>query len=315
MKVLIVGAGAVGVVLGAHLKTRGHDVAFVTRTRRDPTAQAFQLRAVDGAETHRIDGPTVVVAGEPLAVADWVLVCVRFEQVDAALRSVASALGPHTRLGIAASLGRDDLRTAQTHAARAVVSITPGFNAWPDDAVDVWRWYEVPFAPTLVSGEGDGRSDEAARALAEALRGGGLRVRFAASAYAEMLPLFSSGLALLAALELSGWDVAQLAADGARRRLTARAMREAANVVRDESRGLAIAALRRTPAALLSACLALLPLLFRGRVRAMWSHHGPKIRAQTRAMLDDLLAKARARARSATALAALRDALPALPPG
>jgi hypothetical protein len=117
---------------------------------------------------------------------------------------------------------------------------------------------------------------------------------------------------VLAAWELSGWDVDRLARDGELRALTAAAMREAL-AVGDERRTTLGRLLRHTPPGALSLLMRALPTVAGEQVRAMWSHHGPKVAAQTRQMLDGMLARAEASGAPVEHLRRLRERLPSTP--
>lgn len=96
MRVAVIGAGAVGGVLGARLAAAGHDVWFVVRPA------TAELLARGGIRLDSCDGdlhlPEVQVTTEAasLGAVDVVLVCVKSTQVAAIAPSLRPLLAPHT---------------------------------------------------------------------------------------------------------------------------------------------------------------------------------------------------------------------------
>ena len=80
--------------------------------------------------------------------------------------------------------------------------------------------------------------------------------------------------------------------------------------MRDETPGPIIRLLAYAPGPALSLLIAALPRLTDSKTRAMWSHHGPKVGAQTRWMLDDMITHADGRGVATPNLRALRARLP-----
>lgn len=97
MKVLVLGAGAIGAYYGARLLQAGASVSFLVRS-----ARAGQLRA-HGLHVHSelgdFHGPVdVVEAGGALPAADVVLLACKTYDLPEAMRSIAPAVGPHTAI-------------------------------------------------------------------------------------------------------------------------------------------------------------------------------------------------------------------------
>ena len=96
LRVAVVGAGAIGGVLGARLQQAGHDVVFLAR---GATLAALETR---GLILESIDGdltlPTVQVTDDPkrVGVVDVVLVCVKATQVAHVAPSLRPMVGPAT---------------------------------------------------------------------------------------------------------------------------------------------------------------------------------------------------------------------------
>src|SRR5450631_4366662 len=95
MRVLVVGAGAVGGYFGGRLLSAGNDVTFLVRPKR-----AAQI-AVSGLVIKSSTGDTTVKAPTILAEQinqpfDVVLLSCKAYDLDAAIDSFAPAVGPHT---------------------------------------------------------------------------------------------------------------------------------------------------------------------------------------------------------------------------
>jgi hypothetical protein len=313
MRFTIIGAGAVGAVLGLHLGAAGHEIEYVVRTAHGE--RTFRLRdARSGATVHEARA-TVRRAEDAGPLSDVVLVCVRGEQVDDAMRTVAIAAPAAPVVAIAAPVELGDLaRLRARHPGVAIVTIEPAFLAW-SDTDDAWRWVRPRWLRSVLSHEDDVAARNACRVLARVLGEAGIRARVARSAHAELRSPFSSGLAVLAAWELRGWPDDLLRGEPKLRRRTVHAMREAARAVRAQSRGLAGWVLRWAPRPVLGVLVQLLPHLLSTEQRTMWRQHGPKIAAQTRRMLDEVLVQAREGGVAAPNLQALREGLSELDRG
>ena len=96
MKILIMGAGGVGGYYGARFAEAGRDVTFVARGRH---AEAI---AANGLEVRSERGDVTIrdarVTDDPAAagVCDFVLVCTKLGDLEAAARAIRPAVGPGT---------------------------------------------------------------------------------------------------------------------------------------------------------------------------------------------------------------------------
>ncbi len=306
MRVVIVGAGAVGVLIGVQLEHKKHEVAYLVRKGRRAEMKRLLLVHASSGETRCRERPTVFEEGEAVPPFELALLCVRGDQVEAAAATVAAHLPPTVAIGVAAPAPIARLRAA--HPGGPVFAIVPMFWSWPE-APGTWRWMVPPLAKTLVSGEGDAAADAKAKELAEALTAAGLPARTAPSVERSAAGPMATGVALLAGWELAEWDLDRLCRDKPLRKLTASAMAEAARIAGPES-GTLGRLLALAPGRALDVVLMAAPRLVPSRMDEMWRVHGPKIRAQTRAMLDELLA--RDGAATASHLRELREKLPAV---
>jgi ketopantoate reductase len=286
-------------VLGALLQHAGHDVRYWVRAARRSSFNSLCV-ARRGGEQIQIPAPQLLCIGDAVPPSDWVLVCVRGEQLTAALREVALHMGAERRVAIAAIT-----LEPVTKRARAVGLNGPiyalhvsfaAFNAGqPPGRVE---WF--PFAlPTTVTPDGDATAKAASQQLARTLARAGLPTRSALRMHTLMG--FVSALTTVLALtwDLCAWRITRLAKDEPLRQLTARAMREATGSVAPDS------VLRYLPVWVFAAFLRVLPRFIGARARAGWVEHGPKIRAQTETLTLEMLNMLGPSQRGASALQAL----------
>jgi 2-dehydropantoate 2-reductase len=97
MKILVVGAGAVGGFIGGRLLQAGREVDFLVRPGRARQLRERGLRIVDGDRSEEIQA-TLVSAGALTGAYDLVLLSVKAEALSAAMNDVAPAVGPGTAL-------------------------------------------------------------------------------------------------------------------------------------------------------------------------------------------------------------------------
>jgi 2-dehydropantoate 2-reductase len=98
MRILVVGAGAVGGYLGGRLLQAGRDVTFLVRPRRaERLAEAGLLIRSPVGDLHIADPPTVLASGlgKPF---DLVLLSCKAYDLEDAIESFAPAVGPDTMI-------------------------------------------------------------------------------------------------------------------------------------------------------------------------------------------------------------------------
>jgi ketopantoate reductase len=309
MRIAIVGAGAVGVVMGVSLEHGKHEITYlVRRGRKAGMKQLLLVHASTGATRCR-ERPIVAELGDKMAPFENALLCVRGDQAREAMEIVNQHLPPTCAVGVAAASdgSLDELRAL--HPGGPVYTIVPMFSAWSEEN-SVWRWFLPPLVKTMVSGEGDAKADAAATELAAALTAVGIPAKAIPSLRKSLATPFAAGLALLAGWELASWDLSSLAGNRDLRKLTGAAMAEAARLAGAEAEGIGAKLLAHAPGSALGLLLAAMPRLVPKNAHAMWRNHGPKIRTQTRAQLDALLAHADPG--RVARLAELRRRLPAI---
>jgi 2-dehydropantoate 2-reductase len=133
MRILIMGAGGVGGYYGARFAEAGHDVTFIARGRHK------QAIAENGLEVRSQHGDVTIanakVLDDPAAagVADFVLVCTKLRDLEAAALAIRPAVGPETGVislqngvekerVLTASLGRDAVMGGATQIATAIAA-------------------------------------------------------------------------------------------------------------------------------------------------------------------------------------------------
>jgi ketopantoate reductase len=288
MRFTIVGAGAVGALVGAQLARAGHEVCFWVRPAQRRAAARLKIESVGGGQGPPHEVTTRFLGtGDTPPLSDWVFVCVRGEQLDDALQQIASQLGVHSNLVISAVSLDSVLERARSHGLQGrVLSHLVAFGVWrdPDDS-ERFLWF--PFdAPSIISADAERDSLPAARTLARTLSDSGLSSRAFLSARNYTRFMMSLSAPLLAAWDLVDFELERLAADTELRRLTAAAMVEA-------PRGMHFTGIAKLahcmPALFWRGVLWLLPHVIGANGREVWRHHGPKIREQTRYCLTLLL--------------------------
>jgi len=97
VKILVVGAGAVGGFVGGRLQQAGREVEFLVRPGRAEQLRQRGLRILDGGQAEVIQA-TPVTAGAISGPFDLVLLSVKGDALAAAMADVAPAVGPGTAL-------------------------------------------------------------------------------------------------------------------------------------------------------------------------------------------------------------------------
>lgn len=294
MEIGVIGPGAVGTVLGGLLCAAGHRVTLYGRR---PSAAGGVVSLEDATGDRRtITGLSRATLDAWNPRTELALVCVRGEQ----LASVLADSGRHpprdATLAVAsATLDPLTLAARATGWRGAILRLGVGFGAWRRED-GVYRWFPMFPAGTGVGRESGALARPAQVRLARALTAAGLPARPApARLFGWLLrTTYAMQTAQCLGFAGAGWNLAALADDAGLLAETARAMKEAAQVMRREG----------GPPALLAA---LAPVwLYRFLLRAasrrlspdfneVWRHHGPKVWPQVRFLVAQLNARGRAR--------------------
>ena len=303
MRFLIMGAGAVGSLLATQLNAAGHQVQFWARPAQRAARRRVIAQRVGGAA---LQLETAFLApGDAVPDSDWVLVCVRAEQLDRALQDVVAQLGPERNVAVSAvSFENVVTRARRLGLTGCVLAHGISFGVWRDPT-EAARFTWFPFLmPSVLSAEGERSSLSQARALADVLKRAGLPTRAMLSARA-----FTSWMMAVSAPLIAGWDLCdfaleRLARDPVQRRLTARGIAESTGAIRVTG---PLRVLTWLPAWMYALLLRVLPLVVGRNGREVWRHHGPKIRVQTRYTLQIALKNAADRGSASPALHALAE--------
>ena len=95
MRVLVIGAGALGGYFGGRLAQAGRDVTFMVRSRRAEQLVRNGLQIISPKGNFAVTAP-VLISGAPTDPFDLVLVALKSYSLDEAISQFAPAVGPET---------------------------------------------------------------------------------------------------------------------------------------------------------------------------------------------------------------------------
>jgi len=180
MRILVVGAGAIGGYFGGRLLQAGRDVTFLVRPRRaaELAAAGLVIKSPNGDVT--LKDPPVVQADKLSDKFDVVLLSCKAFDLDDAIRSFAPAVGPQTvilpLLNGMLHLDVLDRKFGHQRVLGGLCAIAVTLNE---------HRQIVQLAPmqSLGFGERDGKLSDRVRAIAEAMAGG----KFGAAASEQII--------------------------------------------------------------------------------------------------------------------------------
>ncbi len=164
MRIVIVGAGAVGGTMGAYLTRAGHEITFVDAAEEHVQAINTRGLTIEGKESFTVRAPALVPAQmrRPLSM---VFLAVKTMHTDVASRQIAPHLAPD---GVIVSMqnGFSEERIA------AVVGRPRTIGAFVNFGADYLEPGRIMYAGAgaLYIGELDGAQSERVRGLVDALR-------------------------------------------------------------------------------------------------------------------------------------------------
>ena len=169
MRVLVVGAGAIGGYFGGRLLQAGRDVTFLVRPKRasELASAGLVIRSASGDVT--LKDPPTVQADKLSDKFDVVLLSCKAFDLDDAIKSFAPAIGPNTSiiplLNGMSHLDALDQKFGRERVLGGLCAIAATLN----DAREV-----VQLAPmqSLNFGERDGKMSDRIRAIAEIFNSG-----------------------------------------------------------------------------------------------------------------------------------------------
>jgi len=284
-RILIVGAGVVGQVIGAHAGAAGHAVTFVARAERAARIEAEGVRIVLGRRHRELQHrPDAVLDAIPVLDGyDRVLVCVRGEHRETVLADLARAGGSAPEIVLCFPLWSWQAQGADRHHRRVHLFL-PGFSGLYRSG-HIYVEHGRSQAAALLD-----TPPEACGTLAKWLSGLGLATRHTPQLPRTMDAVLAAGFPVLASLALHEYRLAPWRADTEARRLAAAAQKDALALLRHHAGlhplGRVAAAI---PAPVVRGVLRLMPTFAGQMGREMLEVHFKKVHAQTVALLDDLL--------------------------
>jgi len=318
MKILVVGAGAVGQVYALHLARAGHELSFFVKPKyAAELAGGLTLHRLGrfSSRQERLEGYGIVTDIAEVAARQW-------DQVWLALSSDAlhselatqllGAVGKATVVCLPPGISDAAFVRALVPPQQVVQGMIPFISFHSplpgQSGPEGMAFFLPPLTPTLIAGEA-GR----AQAVITALRAGGLAARAVddfSRATSANTAMFQS---LIAALETNHWQLGKLPGSAALRQGLA-AAREAEAVASAET-GASTAALG--PFLRPLTWRLLLPLirqLFPFDLEVYLDYHFSKVGRQTRTMLESYIELGQKHGLPTGEIAALRKGLPGFSP-
>lgn len=171
MRILVVGAGAIGGYFGGRMLEAGRDVTFLVRPRRagELASAGLVIKSPNGDVT--LKNPPTVQAGQFSEKFDVVLLSCKAFDLDDAIASFAPAVGPQTSIiPLLNGMLHLDVLDRKFGAERVLGGLC-AIAATLNEAREV-----VQLAPmqSLNFGERDGRLSDRVRAIAEVMASGKL---------------------------------------------------------------------------------------------------------------------------------------------
>lgn len=183
MRILVIGAGAIGGYFGGRLLEAGRNVTFLVRPRRAAqlAASGLVIKSPVGDFTH--PAPPTVLAENLRAPFDLILLSTKAYDLEGAIAAFAPAVGPDTLilplLNGMRHLDRLDRRFGASHVLGGQCVITATLDRTGATA-------HLAAAHDLTFGERDGALSDRVRAIAAAMDGAKFNSRASATILHEM---------------------------------------------------------------------------------------------------------------------------------
>ena len=172
MRILIVGAGAVGGYFGGRLAEAGRDVTFLVRAKRAEELKTKGLQIVSRFGNLALH-PVMITADRIAGPYDVILLSVKSYSLPAAMNDFASAVGPETMIFPVLNGMRHIDLLVERFGKEAVLG---GVCMVSTEVDDEGRIHQLTDFQRLIYGELDGRSTPRLQRLDETLRGAGFDV-------------------------------------------------------------------------------------------------------------------------------------------
>lgn len=180
MRILVIGAGAIGGYFGARLLEAGRDVTFLVRPRRADMLRTHGLTVRSPQGDLALAEPPLVTADEVGTAYDLVLLSCKAYDLDGAMDAMAPAVGPDTAiLPLLNGIGHLERLDARFGAGRVLGGLSH-ISASLDETGAVLHLNDIH---SLTYGERDGAMSARVRAIEGAMDG----VRIDARASPEIL--------------------------------------------------------------------------------------------------------------------------------
>lgn len=125
-KIVVVGPGAMGCLFASMLKTAGHDVWLLTRTKDYAEWIRKQGLCIEKEGiVHRMLWPTVSHSARDIGACDIVLICVKTYDTDEALHNVLPSIHQHTLvITLQNGIGQVEIISRYVPSPRILVGVT-----------------------------------------------------------------------------------------------------------------------------------------------------------------------------------------------
>jgi 2-dehydropantoate 2-reductase len=177
MKILVVGAGAVGGYFGARLAQAGRDVTFLVRPARAEQLQRDGLRVLSPHGDLTLK-PQTITTNHISSPFDIVFLSVKAQALDQAIKDMASAVGPDTMIYPVLNGMRHMDTLARRFGEHAVLG---GVCMVSTDLDDQGRIVQITPMQKLTYGELSGEITPRIRAFDEAIRNAGFETELSTS--------------------------------------------------------------------------------------------------------------------------------------
>jgi 2-dehydropantoate 2-reductase len=169
MKILVVGAGAVGGYFGARLAQAGRDVTFLVRPSRAQHLRSEGLRVISPHGDLTLQ-PRTITAEDPHGLYDIIFLSVKALALDQAMKDMAPAVGPDTMIYPVLNGMRHIETLTRRFGERPVLG---GVCMVATDLDEQGRIVQINPMQKLVYGERNGEITSRIRLFDEALRDSG----------------------------------------------------------------------------------------------------------------------------------------------
>lgn len=183
MRILVVGAGAIGGYFGARLLQAGRDVTFLVRERRAQQLAKHGLAVRSPHGDIDIPTPPTVLAGNLREPFDLIILSCKAYDLDGAISSFAPAVGPNTTiLPLLNGMGHMEVLDSRFGAARVIGGLCVISTTLDEDG----RILHLNDLHGLTFGERDGATTPRIKAIEAALTGANFDARLSAEIMQEM---------------------------------------------------------------------------------------------------------------------------------